>query len=319
MLQNIYGLEPFYNARKPSDLLGKLVIGLAPHTSVGVGGRIVGYSATQVCFANPYWHSAKRRDCDGDGDSLLLLMDALLNFSLEYVPAQIGGYMDTPLLIQPVILPSEVDEQAHNFDITSSYPLEFYEKTLGAPPAASVSSLIEDIGSRLEKDTQFYGYSYTHPTSALTIKRSRGSYSTLRTLNEKISKQIEVASLIEAVSTREVVESIIKTHLIRDIMGNAKKYATQAFKCKGCGLTIRRPPLSWKCPNCGSEIRGTLTRASVEKYLHIAQKLARDYGVDPYLRSRLDMLQRELDQLFQGPRKADQLELTDFLKPALAE
>ena len=318
-LQSLYGLEPFYNAKAPKDLLGKLLIGLAPHTSVGVGGRLVGFSATQVCFANPYWHSAKRRDCDGDGDSLLLLVDALLNFSLEYVPAQIGGYMDTPLLIQPVILPSEVDEQAHNFDIASSYPLEFYEKTQSAPTASSVSDLIEDIGSRLEKDTQFYGYGYTHPTSALTIKRSRGSYSTLRTLNEKISKQIEVASLIEAVSTREVVESIIKTHLIRDIMGNAKKYATQAFKCKSCGLTMRRPPLSWKCPSCGSEIRGTLTRASVEKYLYIAQRLARDYDVDPYLKSRLDMLQRELDQLFQGPRKADQLELTDFLKPALAE
>ncbi len=318
-LQNLYELEPFYHASKPGDLLGKLVIGLAPHTSVGVGGRIVGFSATQVCFANPYWHSAKRRDCDGDGDSILLLMDALLNFSLEYIPAQIGGYMDTPLLVQPVILPSEVDEQAHNFDIASTYPLEFYEKTASSPPAAAVADLIENIGSRLESDTQFDGYGYTHPTGSLTIRRSRGSYSTLRTLNEKISKQIEVASLIEAVSTRDVVESIIKTHLIRDIMGNAKKYATQAFKCRGCGLTMRRPPLSWKCPNCGSEIRGTLTRASVEKYLYIAQRLAREYDVDPYLKNRLDMLQRELDQLFTGPRKADQLELTDFLKPALAE
>ena len=318
-LQNLYGLEPFYNANKANDLLGKLVIGLAPHTSVGVAGRIVGFSATQVCFANPYWHSAKRRDCDGDGDSLLLLVDAFLNFSLEYIPAQIGGYMDTPLLVQPVILPSEVDEQAHNFDIASHYPLEFYEKTQSAPPAQAVADMIETIGSRLEKETQFYGYGFTHGTSALTIKRSRGSYSTLRTLSEKISKQIEVASLIEAVSTREVVESIIRTHLIRDIMGNAKKYATQAFKCKSCGLTIRRPPLSWKCPNCGSEIRGTLTRASVEKYLYIAQRLAREYDVDSYLRNRLDMLQRELDQLFQGPRKADQLELTDFLKPTLAE
>jgi DNA polymerase II large subunit len=318
-LQSLYGLEPFYNANEPADLLGKLVVGLAPHTSVGVAGRMVGYSATQVCFANPYWHSAKRRDCDGDGDSLILLMDILLNFSLEYIPAQIGGYMDTPLLIQPVILPSEVDEQAHNFDIASFYPLEFYEKTQSAPPAASVAYLIESIGSRLENDTQFYGYGFTHETSALALKRSRGSYSTLRTLNEKIAKQIEVASLIEAVSTREVVESIIKTHLIRDIMGNAKKYATQAFKCKACGLTMRRPPLSWRCPNCGSEVRGTLTRASVEKYLHIAQRLAREYEVDPYLKSRLDMLQRELDQLFQGPRKADQLELTDFLKPTLSE
>ena len=318
-LRNLYGLEPFYNAAKPEDLLGRLVIGLAPHTSVGVAGRVVGFSNTQVCLANPYWHSAKRRDCDGDGDSLLLLMDTLLNFSLQYVPAQIGGYMDTPLLVQPVILPSEVDEQAHNFDIVSSYPLEFYEKTQSTPTAASLSETIERIGSRLEKDTQFYGYGFTHSTSALTTRRSRGAYSTLRTLNEKISKQVEVASLIEAVSTREVVESIIRTHLIRDIMGNAKKYATQAFKCKACGLTMRRPPLSWKCPSCGGEIRGTLTRASVEKYLYIAQRLAREHDVEPYLKNRLDMLQRELDQLFQGPRKADQLELTDFLKPTLAE
>ncbi|MDG6952871.1 MAG: DNA polymerase II large subunit [Nitrososphaerota archaeon] len=318
-LQNLYGLEPFYNVARPDDLLGKLLIGLAPHTSVGVAGRIVGFSATEVCLANPYWHSAKRRDCDGDGDSLILLVDALLNFSLQYVPAQIGGYMDTPLLIQPVILPAEVDEQAHNFDVAWTYPLEFYEKTLSTPPAASVAGLIESIGSRLDSETQFYGYGFTHPTSAITIKRPRASYSTLKTLNEKIAKQIEVATLVEAVSTRDVVESIIKTHLIRDIMGNAKKYATQAFKCKGCGLTLRRPPLSSKCPSCGGEIRGTLTRASVEKYLRIAQRLAREYDVDAYLRNRLDMLQRELDQLFQGPRKADQLELTDFLRPTLAE
>ncbi|MDG6899792.1 MAG: DNA polymerase II large subunit [Nitrososphaerota archaeon] len=318
-LQSLYGMEPFYNVANTDDLLGRLVIGLAPHTSVGVVGRIVGFSATEVCLANPYWHSAKRRDCDGDGDSILLLVDTLLNFSLQYVPAQIGGYMDTPLLIQPVILPAEVDEQAHNFDVARIYPLEFYEKTLGTPPAASVAHLIERIGSRLESESQFYGYGFTHPTSSITIRRSRASYSTLRTLHEKIAKQIEVASLVEAVSTRDVVESIIRTHLIRDIMGNAKKYATQAFKCKGCGMTLRRPPLSSKCPSCGGEIRGTLTRASVEKYLQIAQRLAREYDVDPYLRNRLDMLQRELDQLFQGPRKPDQLELTDFSTPTLAE
>ena len=318
-LQNFYELPTFYNVQGPSDLIGKAVIGLAPHTSVGVVARIIGFSGTQVCFANPYWHAAKRRDCDGDGDSLLLLMDALLNFSLEYIPNQIGGMMDTPLLVQPVLIPSEVDEQAHNFDIASAYPRDFYEATQRSPAPSSVQDLIERIGSRLGNETQFYGYGFTHPSASLAVKRSRAAYSTLRTLNEKISKQIEVASKIDAVSTKEVVESIIKTHLIRDIMGNTKKYATQSFKCRKCGLTMRRPPLSWTCPSCGEEVRGTLTQASVEKYLSIAQRLAREYDVDPYLKSRLEMVQRELDQLFRGERKADQLELTDFLKPALAE
>jgi len=311
-LQNFYGLPTFYNVQRADDLVGRIVVGLAPHTSVGVVGRIIGFSPTQVCFANPCWHAAKRRDCDGDGDSLLLLVDALINFSIEYIPDQIGGLMDTPLLLQPILVPSEVDEQAHNFDVAYEYPREFYEKTQGSPAASSLASSIERIGSRLTNENQFHGYGFTHTTSALTIRKSRAAYSTLRALAEKVSKQIEVASKIEAVSTKEVVESIIRTHLIRDIMGNAKKYATQAFKCKKCGATIRRPPLSWACPTCGGEVKETLTQASVEKYVSLAQRLAREYNVDLYLRSRLDVIQRELDQLFQGRRKADQLELTDF-------
>ncbi len=314
-LTNFYGLPAYYNAERPSDLVGKIAMGLAPHTSVGVVGRIIGFSPTQVCFANPCWHSAKRRDCDGDGDSIILLLDALLNFSLEYVPDQIGGLMDTPLLVQPILIPAEVDEQSHNFDIASTYPLEFYERTQSSPGASELTGLIECIGSRLQNEGQFYGYGFTYPTNTLAVKKSRAAYSTLRTLSEKISKQIEVASKLEAVSTREVVEAIIKTHLIRDLMGNTKKYASQAFKCKKCGMTIRRPPLQWICPACSGEIKGTLTKASVEKYLSIAQRLAKEYDVDPYLRSRLEIIHRELDQLFQGERKGDQLELTDFLVP----
>lgn len=312
-LQTFYNLPPFYKAEKTTDLAGKIVIGLAPHTSVGVVGRVVGFSATQVCYANPCWHSAKRRDCDGDGDSVLLLLDALLNFSLEYVPHQIGGMMDTPLLVQPIILPAEVDEQSHNFDVCPAYPLQFYEMTKASPPSSALENSIERIGSRLSNENQFFGYKFTHATNILAIKRSRAAYSTLRTLNEKIAKQVEVATKLEAVSAKEVVEAIIKTHLIRDLMGNAKKYASQSFKCKKCGATIRRPPLTWDCPRCHGEIKGTLTRASVEKYLPIAQRLAREYDVEPYLKSRLLMVQRELDQLFQGARKADQLELTEFL------
>ena len=311
-LVTLYDIKPFYEAKKASDLIGRIVIGLAPHTSVGVAGRVIGFASTQVCFASPCWHAAKRRDCDGDGDSLLLLLDTLLNFSTEYIPDQIGGLMDTPLLIQPVVIPAEVDNQAHNFDIASRYPREFYEATQNYPPAASLEPMVETIGRRLAGERQFFGLGFTHATSSITIKRSRGAYSTLRTLAEKIAKQIEVADKIEAVSTKEVVESIIRTHLIRDVMGNTKKYASQAFKCKGCGATYRRPPISSRCDICGSELRETLTQASVEKYLATAQRLARDYNVDEYLKSRLEMAQRELDQLFPGRGRSTQTELTEF-------
>ena len=311
-LETVYNLERVYNIGGVSDLLGKLAIGLAPHTSVGVAGRIVGFTNAQVCFANPCWHAAKRRDCDGDGDSLLMLLDVLLNFSVEYIPNQIGGLMDTPLLVQPILLPAEVDDQAHNFDIAWRYPLEFYEQSRDSPNASKFSPTVERIGSRLNKDGQFYGYGFTNPTGSITIKHPRSAYPTLTSLNEKIAKQIEVAERIEAVSTKEVVESIIKTHLLRDIMGNMKKYATQSFKCRGCGRSFRRPTISGRCDMCGQELRQTLTRGSVEKYLALARRLASDYDVDPYIKGRLDLLVRELDQLFQEHERSTQLELTDF-------
>jgi len=311
-LDTLYGLPRFYHAGTIEDLVGKVIVGLAPHTSVGVAGRVVGFSNAQVCFANPCWHSAKRRDCDGDGDSVLLLLDIFLNFSVEYIPTQIGGLMDTPLLIQPIILPAEVDDQAHNFDVAWKYPLAFYEATVSSPNASKASELIETIRKRINLQDQFYNYGFTHETTSITIASSRSAYSTLTTLNDKISKQIEVAEKIEAVSARQVVESIIKTHLIRDIAGNLKKYSTQSFKCRACGRTFRRPSISARCEVCGGELRETLTRGSVEKYLGIARRLARDYDVDDYIKERLDLLVREMDQLFPTRERSSQSELTDF-------
>jgi DNA polymerase II large subunit len=311
-LETVYGLARFYNVKTVDDLRGKVIVGLAPHTSVGIAGRVIGFSNAQVCFANPCWHSAKRRDCDGDGDSVLLLLDIFLNFSVEYIPTQIGGLMDTPLLIQPIILPAEVDDQAHNFDVAWKYPLAFYEETQSSPNASKVSASIETIRNRVNLQDQFYNYGFTHSTSSITIKSPRSAYSTLNTLSDKIAKQIEVAEKIEAVSARQVVESIIKTHLIRDIMGNMKKYSTQSFKCRACSRTLRRPTVSTRCEICGGELRETLTRGSVEKYLAIARRLAHQYDVDEYIKERLDLLVREMDQLFPTREKSTQSELTDF-------
>ena len=63
LLVKFYKLEPFYRAEKPEDLIGHLVIGLAPHTSAGVLGRIIGFADINGCYAHPYFHAAKRRNC----------------------------------------------------------------------------------------------------------------------------------------------------------------------------------------------------------------------------------------------------------------
>ncbi len=63
LLVKFYGLEPFYNLRKEEDLVGHLVIGLAPHISAGLVGRIIGFSETQGLLAHPTFHAGLRRDC----------------------------------------------------------------------------------------------------------------------------------------------------------------------------------------------------------------------------------------------------------------
>ena len=91
LLERYYDLEPFYGVAERDDLVGELVFGMAPHTSAAVVGRVVGFTSAAVGYAHPYFHAAKRRNCDGDEDCVMLLMDGLLNFSKSYLPDQRGG------------------------------------------------------------------------------------------------------------------------------------------------------------------------------------------------------------------------------------
>jgi len=309
LLEKFYGKSPYYNVRNSDELIGHLIIGLAPHTSVGIVGRIIGYTETHVCFATPNWHSAKRRDADGDADSIMLLMDSLLNFSRQFLSDRIGGLMDAPLLIQPHVLPHESQPQAHNLEVTKSFPLEFFESTLQHVRASDVTS-VEIIGSRLETERQFYDYFFTHSTSSLTTSKSRSAYSTLGSMLDKFDMQIRNAELIDVVNPSEIVSNVISTHLVPDIMGNLRAYARQNFRCTGCGKSFRRMPLIQTCV-CGHKLIPTITRGSVEKYLKLAKRLVEKYDVGEYQRGRIHALSDEIELVF-GKSQGDQSLLTDY-------
>ena len=65
LLVSLYNLEKFYNLKSEQGLIGQLVVALAPHTSAGIVGRIIGFSKTQAFYAHPLFHAATRRDCLG--------------------------------------------------------------------------------------------------------------------------------------------------------------------------------------------------------------------------------------------------------------
>jgi DNA polymerase II large subunit len=311
-LVKVYHLEPYYGISTIEDLIGHLIVGLAPHTSVGIIGRIIGFTKSQVCLASPIWHSAKRRDCDGDADSIMLLLDAFLNFSFDFLPDKIGGLMDAPLLIQPIVLPYEVQRQAHNVDISSIYPLEFYEATWNRAKAGDIISKIEIVKNRIGKENQFFNYMFTHFTESLTTNVQHSAYSRLSTMDEKLQMQISTARLINAVDEDEVVSMVLTTHILPDIMGNMRAYSSQAFRCSKCAEKYRRIPLYGKCLRCENELLQTVTRGSVEKYLSIAHYMCREFKINDYLRSRVESLTTELNLIFREQNK-EQSTLIEFI------
>jgi len=312
LLTRVYGLSPYYNVKNAEDLVGRLVVGLAPHTCVGILGRIVGFTRLSVCYAHPVWHSAKRRDCDGDEDALMLALDTLLNFSREYLPAQIGGIMDAPLLLMPVVKTKEVQRQAHAVDVACAYPVEFYEKTWENVEARHVNRLIDLIEYRLGTEAQFEGFSYTTPVSNINAGNHESSYKRFKTMIEKLKSQLDLAEKIEAVDAKEVALKVLTTHFIRDIAGNLRAFSTQSFRCKSCNRRFRRLPLRGKCPGCGGALTLTVYRGGIEKYIDAAEHLIEKYGLPQYYAERILLVREEINSLFEG-NKPKQISLVDFV------
>ena len=312
LLEKVYELPPYYNVKRVDDLVGHLVVGLAPHTSVGILGRIIGFTRLSVCYAHPLWHSAKRRDCDGDEDTLMLALDTVLNFSKAYLPAQIGGIMDAPLFIIPVVNPLEVQRQAHEVDVAATYPSLFYEKTLQKAAPQKVSELIDLIGHRLNTDAQFQGFKYTIPVSDVNMGNDESMYKKLKRMVDKLNSQLMLAEKIEAVDARTVARKVLTTHFVRDIAGNLRAFTTQNFRCRSCNKRFRRLPLRGRCPECGGVVSLTVYRGGIEKYLEAAHQLIEKYGLSDYYAQRLSLVEDEIISLFEG-NKPKQISLTDFI------
>ncbi len=296
LLMNFYGKEKFYNLKDKEDLVGHLVIGLAPHISAGMIGRIIGFSKTQVCYANPLWHASLRRDCEGDECCIILLMDALINFSKSYLPAHRGSTQDSCLVLTSKIIASEVDDMVFDMDVVWEYPLEIYEEASNLKEPWSLK--IEQIKDRIDTEKQYYDFGFTHDVSDINMGVVCSAYKSLPTMQEKVIGQMNLAIKIRAVDADDVARLVIDRHFIRDIKGNLRKFSTQEFRCSKCNEKYRRPPLAGKCLKCDGRIIFTVSEGSVIKYLEPTLELARLYKLPLYLEQTLNLTKRRIDSVF---------------------
>ena len=306
LLVKYYDEEPFYDAETMDDLIGELILGLAPHTSAGVLGRIVGFTDASANFASPFFHAGKRRNCDGDEDAVMLLMDGLLNFSKQYLPDKRGKRtMDAPLVVSTVLDPLEVDDEAHNVDIVDEYPLDFYEQTYRIPgPKEYDMPIAEDITD------DGMGFQHTLETSDISAGPTESEYKNPNLdMKGKTFAQLNLAKKTHAVEHNWVAETVIEKHFMPDIIGNLSAFARQSTRCPACNEKFRRIPLEGRCRNCrATNIILTVHEGSVNKYIGLVTEVVDEFDVSEYTEQRIEALSERIESLFED----DQNKQTDL-------
>ncbi len=307
LLVKVYGAEPFYKVKRKEDLIGHLAVGLSPHTSAGVLCRIIGFTKANVGYAHPFFHAAKRRNCDADEDSLMLLLDCLLNFSRSYLSDKRGGTMDSPLVLTTELDPKEVDDEAHCIEVVERYPLAFYK-------AAENNAMPGDV--KLPTVADFLGreipFKLTHKKGTLDGGNIRTSYVTLQSIPQKIEAQFNLQERICAVDIVDAAERLILSHFIPDIYGNLRSFSRQTFRCVSCNRIYRRVPLIGRCEKDGGNIILTINEGGIRKYLDITQKIISKYNLPLYMKQRIDLVEKEISNVFED-EKVRQMDLSEFM------
>ena len=333
LLVTLYGMDRFYNCETKEDLVGHLIMGIAPHTSGAILARIIGFADIKGHYGHPFFHAAKRRNCDGDIDAILLLLDGLINFSKSFLSAFRGGMMDAPLILTTTIEPTEIDKEALNVDTMWKYPLSFYEGTMDRPVAkeATKSLGIETVEVRLAKGLNaIEGFGYTHETTDACQSPKNNPYNTLETMKEKTMMQFELGNVIRAVDNEIQAGKLINRHLIRDMRGNLRAYGQQKVRCTKCGESYRRVPIAGKCITvlkkdaenpltgeiedliCNHKLILTVHHGSVKKYDGLIAEIIERYGCDDYTENLYHLVSSWVADTFSVEEETSQRRLDDF-------
>lgn len=310
-LREIYEMDPYYNVEDRRGLIGHLTYALAPHTSGCILSRIIGYSEVRGCYGHPFFHAAKRRNCDGDEDCVILAMDGLLNFSRTFLPNRRGGLMDAPLVLTTRLDPNEIDKEAHNVDCLRRYPLEFYHAAMDMKDPKEIDKMMDLVAGRIGTPRQYEGFGFTHDTHDISEGPKYSAYITLGSMMDKMNAQLELGKRIRAVDEKDVATKVINKHFMPDMIGNLRSFAAQTVRCTKCGEKYRRIPLSGVCMKCGHTLNLTVHEASVRKYLNASKEISEKYGLDDYTKDRIMILEMSMNSLFNND-KIKKCTLSDF-------
>ena len=249
--------------------------------------------------------------CDGDQDSIMLLLDPLLNFSEKYLSGRMGGRMDTPLVFTTALNPTEIDDEVYEMETCKKYSLELYEKSQEF--ASPYLDSIPIVKNKLGRKEQYTEINFTHSTKTFDEGPKQSMYTKLKSMEEKIKRQANLQGKIKAVKAKDALERVLNSHFFPDIIGNARAFSRQKFRCTKCNAKYRRIPLRGYCIKCkNGDLILTIAQGSVRKYLGIAKQIINEHGLSNYLKQRIELSEKEIDSIFKDD-KVKQQNLFEFV------
>ncbi len=290
-LTEFYDLPAYFRLKSFQDLMGSLIVGISPFSKVGVIGRIIGSTTTDVLYAHPVWHKLKGRNCNGDIDSFTLLLDVLINFSEEFIPTTRGGTMDVPMVLN---MPDSWEDLSF-YAMSESIPMNllFFRELKSNPTKKDL--LVYKISNlnysypKIHKIDNISGFNISNP-----LKQSK--------LISKIQSSLSILKKIQGTQESEFVEKILENDFLEKYNSSLEKFFSQPFRCLRCNRNFRRIPLSGKCSSCGQEKIGlTLSEGWVLRYTQIITQLEENYAssISQYLDSWIKLLEINKRQVFE--------------------
>ncbi len=295
-LVHLYDMSPYFRIDSLNNLLGTLILGIAPFSNVGIVGRIIGYTENKVLYAHPLWHRLKTRDCNGDIDSITLLLDTFLNFSKEFIPSSRGGSLDVPYIVHL----SEDWEDTSVYAKYRSIPLNlmFYQNLEDNP---CIEELL--IINQSHLSTSFQNI---HRIDDISRYEFNNKFTDSKIM-AKIETELRVLRRLRGIDEGIFVDSILENDFLEKITTSIFRFFLQPVRCRTCNTTFRRVPLTKYCPVCHRQTIGlTLSEGWVLRYLQIIEQLKDKYILDvsDYSQSWIDRIELNKRLLFdRGPRR----------------
>jgi hypothetical protein len=235
-LKLIYDKEPFYDISMESNsIIGLNVIGINKNYSIGIFGRVIGYSSVSTCFATPIWHLSKGSYCNGEmSDSFVLDLDCFLNLDIRLIISKIGMFRGIPIFtqIQPDLSISSATLEKFSGGFFNKF---VYEKESHSKDS---TQHINDFISYIKYNSQFNQFSVIYTADKINPIVSRNELLTIPGQIEKLISFFEYSTILKTIDIIKIFNGSISAFIYNNILPMINNFFKADFLCPSCNNRI---------------------------------------------------------------------------------